>query len=148
MPFPLSRRGEIACNPASSAALVLDGISEELRKAGLQNVRVRGERVYFDGTKSKGRKAYMGLIEEGEVKISGKGGGLAVAYSLRFRGLLMVTVVSAVMGFGLFDLTTGMLSSPPPLFWVAALWLLTIVGDYVQTSLDFTSLIRRALKGV
>jgi hypothetical protein len=130
-------------------ALVLAGISEELREAGLQNVRARGESVHFGGTKSKGRRAYMGLIEEGEVKISRRdGGGLSVSYSLRFRGLLMVTVVSAVMGFGLLDVTTGVLAFPPPLFWVAALWLLTIVGDYVQTTLDFTSLIRRALKGV
>ncbi|HKG12406.1 MAG TPA: hypothetical protein VKB12_03680, partial [Pyrinomonadaceae bacterium] len=103
MPFPLSRRGEIACNPASSVAVVLAGISEELRKAGLQNVQARGDRVYFGGTKSKGRRTYMGLIDEGELKISRKGGGLAVSYRLRFRGLLMVTVVSAVMGFGLFD---------------------------------------------
>lgn len=148
MPFPLSRRGEIACNPASGPALVLDGISEELQKAGLRNVRVNGDCVYFGGTESKGRRTYMGLIEKGEVKISRRGGGLAVAYSLRLRGLLMVTVLSAVMGFGLFDLTTGMLSFPPPLFWIAVLWLLTIVGDYVQTSHDFASLIRRALKGV
>jgi hypothetical protein len=148
MPFPLSRRGEFACNPASSAAVVLVGISEELRKAGLRNVRVLGDCVYFGGTKSKGRRTYMGLIEEGEVKISRKGGGLAVSYRLRFRGLLMVTVVSAVMGFGLFDLTTGMLSFPPPLFWVAVLWLLTMAGDYVQTSFDFASLMRRTLKGV
>lgn len=148
MPFPLSRRGEIAFDPASSPVLVLGGISEELQKAGLLNVRVSGECVYFGGTKSKGRRTYMGLIEEGELKISRRGGGLAVSYRLRFRGLLMVTILSAVMGFGLFDLTTGMLSFPPPLFWIAVLWLLTIVGDYVQTSHDFASLIRRALKGV
>jgi hypothetical protein len=127
---------------------VLVGISEELRKVELQDVQVRGDCVYFGGTKSKGRRIYMGLIEEGEVKISRKDGGLAVSYSLRFRGLLLVTVVSAVMGFGLFDLTTGILSFPPPLFWVAVLWLLTIVGDYVQTSSDFASLIRRSLEGV
>jgi hypothetical protein len=127
---------------------MLVGISEELRKAELQNVQVRDDRVYFGGTKSKGRRIYMGLIDEGEVKISRKDGGLLVSYRLRFRGLLMVTVVSAVMGFGLFDLTTGMLSFPPPLFWIAVLWLLTIVGDYVQTSSDFASLMRRALKGV
>ena len=69
MPFPLSRRGTIPCNPASSVAVVLVGISEELRKAELQNVRVRGDRVYFGGTKATGRRIYMGLIEEGEVKI-------------------------------------------------------------------------------
>ena len=148
MPFPLSRRGEIACSPASSAAVVLVGISEELRKAELQDVQVRGDCVYFGGTISKGRRIYMGLIEEGEVKISRKDGALAISYSLRFRGLLMVTVVSAVMGFGLFDLTTGMLSFPPPLFWIAVLWLLTIVGDYVQTSSDFASLIKRSVKDV
>jgi hypothetical protein len=148
MPFPLSRRGEIHCNPASSVAVVLVGISEELRKAELQNVQVCGDCVYFGGTASKGRRIYMGLIKEGEVKISRRGGGLAVSYSLRFRGLLMVTVVSAVMGFGLFDLTTGMLSFPPPLFWIAVLWWLTMVGDYVQTSFDFASLMRRALEGV
>lgn len=148
MPFPLSRRGEITCNPASSIALVLAGISEELRKAGLQRVQVSGDRVYFAGTKSKGRRTYMGLIDEGEVKISRKDGWVVVSYSLRFRGLLMVTVVSAVMGFGLFDMTTGLLSFPPPIFWIAVLWLLTIVGDYVQTSFDFKSLMRQALKGV
>jgi hypothetical protein len=148
MPFPLSRRGKIACNPASDAAVVLVGISEELRKAELQNVQVSGDCVYFGGTESNGRRIYMGLIEEGEVKISRKDGGLSVSYSLRFRGLLMVTVVSAVMSFGLFDLTTGMLSFPPPLFWIAVLWWLTMVGDYVQTSYDFASLMRHALKGV
>jgi hypothetical protein len=123
-------------------------ISEELRKAGLRSVDARGDRLSFRGPESKHRRTYMGLIDEGEVKLSRKGGGLAVSYRLRLRGLLLVTVVSAVMGFGLIDYASGLLSFPSPLFWVAVLWLLTIVGDYVQTAFDFTSLMRRTLKGV
>ena len=114
----------------------------------MQNVQVLGDRVSFRGPKSKGRRAYMGLIDEGEVKISRKGGRVAVAYRLRFRGLLIVTAVSAVIGFGLLDWATGLQPFPSPLFWVAVLCLLTIVGDYVQSAFDFTSLIRRALKEV
>lgn len=147
MPFPLSRRAEIACKPASNAALVMGGISERLRDAGCENVRVVGDRIYFAGPKWKKRQGHLGMITEGEVKISTKGGRLVVSYSLRFKGLLMLTAAFAMLGLWMLN-PWGV--APPflsPLFWVPVSWLLGQVGSYIQTTVDFSRLMKRALKG-
>lgn len=145
MPFPLSRRAKIACKPASDALLLMGGISEELLKAGLQNVRVEADRIYFVGP--KGVHEHFGLIDNGEVKISTKGGRLVVSYSLRFKGLLSLTAAFAMFGLALFSPADNPLRFSGFLFLLSGSWVLGQVSAYIQAADGFARLMKRALKG-
>jgi hypothetical protein len=146
--FPLTHRREIELKSATDAAALFDRIVEELRDAGLRNVQVWDGRVSFEGTKWRwGKsKSRLGSIDVGEIELSTKDGKLAVSYSFRLRGLLLLTVAFAVIGFYLFNLGDTRSSMVTSLV-IAGSWLFTIVGNYVQASSDFKALIRRAIKG-
>lgn len=147
MPFPLSRRAKIVCNPASDAALLMGDISERLREAGCEDVQLAGDRVYFAGPKGKDRRQLLRLIDEGEVKISTKDGRLVVSYSLRFKGLLILTAAFALLGLGLLHPAAfGLSSFSSFLFLVSGSWVLGQVVAYIQAADGFARLVKHALK--
>jgi hypothetical protein len=150
MPFPLSYRREIECSPASGVAVLLNRMSEELQREGLQNVYVWNDGITFDGTKAqpRSRRNPFGGLDGGEIEISVKGRKLAVSYRLRFGGLVLITAACAIIGFMLLDIKGGIGWTLSPLLWLAIMWLAGIVANYVQTARAFAALMRRVLKGV
>lgn len=153
MAFPLSYRGKIECGSRADTAALLDSMSEELRKAGLQNVFVWGSGISFGGaTGQYGIKENEGnkltVINEGEIDISPSGDKLVVSYTLHFWG---VAVASALFALGVFGLLC--LAGQPPALPVraalsAVLWLFTSGLGYLFATHNFESLIMRALDGV
>ena len=149
MTFPLTHRGEIECRRASDATVLFDRIVEELRDAGLQNVQVYDGRISFEGGTwmSRTSKNRLGSIEVGEIEISMKDDKLAVAYRLRFNGLLLLTAASALVGFWLLDVKGGFEFYFSSWWWVGVSWLVTIVWSNVQAASALSALIRRAQRG-
>lgn len=151
MAFPLTHQREIELKYASDAALLFDRIVEELRDAGLRNVQVCEGRISFEGVKWpnwQGRKSKnrLACIDVGEIEISTKNGRLAVSYRLRLKGLLILTVAFAVIGFYLFNIGDTYNSIFTSLL-IAVSWLISIGGNYVRAARDFDDLIRRAQRG-
>jgi hypothetical protein len=133
---------------STDAAALFDRIVEELWDAGLQNVQVWDGRVSFEGTKWQwGKsKSRLGSVDVGEIELSMRDGKLAVSYRLRLRGLLLLTVACAVVGFYFFnwgDTHNSMVTS----LVIAGSWLFSIIGNYVQAASDFKALIGRAIRG-
>jgi hypothetical protein len=129
---------------------LFDRIVEELRDAGLQNVQVWDGRISFEGVSGnmwrRRKKSRLGAIDVGEIEISMKDGKLAVSYSLRLNGLLILTAAFAVIGFYVFNFADARSSIFTSLL-IAGSWLVSIVGNYMQVSSDFAALIRRAQGG-
>jgi hypothetical protein len=135
---------------ASDASILFDRILEELHKAGLRNVQVYDGVISFEGGMwtSGTSKGHFGGIEMGEIEILTKDGKLAVAYRLRFNGLLFLTAACALVGFWLIDFK-GIFNDFyfSSLWWAGVLLLVTIVSNNVRTASDFAALIRRAQRG-
>ena len=129
---------------------MLGRIAEELQDAGLQNIYVWGDSITFDGAGAQARRRWntLKIIDGGEVKVSAAGGRFAISYTLRFRILLIATVLFALVGFGLLDLMGDRTSSLTLFTMLAGVGLVMLAGQYVQAAFDFASLIRSALKGL
>lgn len=147
MPFPLSYNGKLTCVPASGATILACRLAGVLSGVGLGNVYFMGDTVVFGAQQDEGRESYLDMLAGGELKISHAGGRLVVSYSLRFKGLLIVTIATALLGIGLLGMTRCGPWFPENSFAIAAVTILWLAVNYVLTVMDFASLMRRALRG-
>src|SRR3954462_7884911 len=153
MPFPISYRGEMVCNPSSGVAALLRSMAEEFQSAGLQNVYVWSESVSFGAARAQpfSRWNTLTVIDGGEVKISRRDDRLVVSYSLRFKGILIGATIFLLFSYWMLGLKGDGYSSSSalPLALIVAFFsLVMVVGNFLPGVSNFASLMRRALKGV
>lgn len=152
MPFPLSYHREVCCDlePTLDKSLFVEGVTEELRRVGIQRVTVTGDRISFGGGSQQyfSRWNILTGIDEGEVEIVSGQGKLAVSVYLSFRGIVIATSVAIPFIVGLFILSPNSNLLLGKVSLLLAGWLLVTGGNYLLVSRNFLSIIDSVLKGL